>query len=105
MLDAYLYLGKRSAFGRYGGALAPVRPDDLLGNVMKTVVDEAPFNPEDIDDVIVGCGNQGGEDARCVARHALLSGGLPETVPGQVLQRNASSHTPSALNPSKGAPS
>ena len=91
MLDAYLYIGKRSPFGRYGGELSGVRPDDLLGTVLKSVVEEAPFNAEDIDDVIVGCGNQGGEDARCVARHALLSGGLPETVPGQVLQRNCAS--------------
>ena len=91
MLDAYLYLGKRSPFGRYGGALSGVRPDDLLGDVIKSVVDEGPFNAEDIDDVIVGCGNQGGEDARCVARHALLSAGLPESVPGQVLQRNCAS--------------
>ncbi len=91
MLDAYLYIGKRSPFGRYGGALSGVRPDDLLGNVIKAVVDEAPFNAEDIDDVIVGCGNQGGEDARCVARHALLAAGVPETVPGQVLQRNCAS--------------
>ncbi|MED5575502.1 MAG: 3-oxoadipyl-CoA thiolase [Pseudomonadota bacterium] len=91
MLDAYLYLGKRSPFGRYGGALSGVRPDDLLGNVMKAVVDESPFEAEDIDDVIIGCGNQGGEDARCVARHALLAGGLPESVPGQVLQRNCAS--------------
>jgi acetyl-CoA C-acetyltransferase len=91
MLDAYLYLGKRSPFGRYGGELATVRPDDLLGNVMKAVVDEGPFKAEDIDDVIIGCGNQGGEDARCVARHAVLAGGLPESVPGQVLQRNCAS--------------
>ena len=90
MLDAYLYLGKRSPFGRYGGALSGVRPDDLLGNVMKAVVDESPFEAEDIDDVIIGCGNQGGEDARCVARHALLAGGLPNA-PGQVLQRNCAS--------------
>ena len=48
MLDAYLYLGKRSPFGRYGGALSPVRPDDLLGNIIKSVVDEGPFNAEDI---------------------------------------------------------
>lgn len=91
MLDAYLYLGRRSPFGRYGGALAGVRPDDLLGSVIGAIVDEAPFNPEDVDDVIVGCGNQGGEDARCVARHALLVAGLPESVPGQVVQRNCAS--------------
>ena len=43
MLDAYLYLGKRSPFGRYGAALSGVRPDDLLGSVLKAVVDEGPF--------------------------------------------------------------
>ena len=58
MLDAYLYLGKRSPFGRYGGALSGVRSDDLLGEVIKSVVDEGPFNAEDIDDVIVGCGTK-----------------------------------------------
>jgi len=91
MLDAYLYEGKRTPFGRYGGELSPVRPDDMLGGVIRDIVAAAPFKAEDIDDVIVGCANQGGEDARCVARHALLVGGLPESVPGQVLQRNCAS--------------
>ena len=91
MLDAYLYVGRRSPFGRYGGALSGVRPDDLMGGVIKSIVDEAPFRAEDVDDVIVGCGNQSGEDARCVARHALLSAGLPESLPGQVVQRNCAS--------------
>jgi acetyl-CoA C-acetyltransferase len=91
MLDAYLYEGKRTPFGRYGGGLSPVRPDDMLGNVIRDVVEAAPFKAEDIDDVIVGCANQGGEDARCVARHALLVAGVPESVPGQVLQRNCAS--------------
>ena len=46
MLDAYLYIGKRSPFGRYGGELSGVRPDDLLGTVLKSVVDEGSFNAE-----------------------------------------------------------
>ncbi len=91
MLDAYLYDGKRTPFGRYGGALSPVRPDDLLGHAIARVVEDSPFSGEEIDDVIVGCANQGGEDSRCVARHALLVAGLPETVPGQVIQRNCAS--------------
>jgi acetyl-CoA C-acetyltransferase len=91
MLDAYLYDGKRTPFGRYGGGLSPVRPDDLLGHVIGNVVEGSSFKADEIDDVIVGCANQGGEDARCVARHALLLGGIPETVPGQVLQRNCAS--------------
>ena len=91
MLDAYLYEGKRSPFGRYGGELSGVRPDDLLGQVIAKLVADGPFTAEQIDDVIIGCGNQGGEDARCVARHALLVAGLPETVSGQVIQRNCAS--------------
>ena len=64
MLDAYLYEGKRTPFGRHAGALAKVRPDDLLGGVIKQVVAESKFKPEQIEDVIVGCANQGGEDSR-----------------------------------------
>lgn len=91
MLDAYIYNGKRTPFGRYSGSLSSVRPDDLLGSVIKTIVEENPVNPDDIDDVYVGCGNQGGEDSRCVARHAALSAGLPTTTPGVVFQRNCAS--------------
>ena len=91
MLDAYIYDGKRTPFGRHAGSLAKVRPDDLLAGVIKKVVEESPIKAEAIDDVYVGCGNQGGEDARCVARHALLLAGLPVTVPGMVFQRNCAS--------------
>ena len=91
MLDAFIYDGKRTPFGRYGGSLSSVRPDDLLGSVIKAIVEENPVNPDDIDDVYVGCGNQGGEDSRCVARHAALSAGLPTTTPGVVFQRNCAS--------------
>ena len=91
MLDAYIYDGKRTPFGRYSGSLSSVRPDDLLGSVIKTIVEKNPVNPDDIDDVYVGCGNQGGEDSRCVARHAALSAGLPTTTPGVVFQRNCAS--------------
>lgn len=91
MLDAYLYEGKRTPFGRHAGVLAKVRPDDLLGNVIKQVVAESKFKPEQIEDVIVGCANQGGEDSRCVARHALLMADLPIETPGTVIQRNCAS--------------
>ena len=91
MLDAYIYDGKRSPFGRHAGSLAKVRPDDMLGSVIKSVVESNPIDAEEIEDVYVGCGNQGGEDARCVARHALLLAGLPESVPGMVFQRNCAS--------------
>ncbi len=91
MLDAYIYDGLRTPFGRNVGALAKVRPDDMLGGVIKAVVERSPFDPSAIDDVNVGCGNQAGEDSRCVARHATLLAGLPIEVPGSVVQRNCGS--------------
>ena len=91
MLNAYIYDGLRTPFGRYAGALAKVRPDDLLGAAIRAVMARSPFKPESIEDIVVGCANQGGEDSRCVARHAGLSAGLPIEIPGTVLQRNCAS--------------
>ncbi len=91
MLDAYIYDGLRSPFGRSGGALAAVRPDDLLADVLQPLMDRSPFKKDAVDDVIVGCANQAGEDSRCVARHALLRAGFPVDVPGTVIQRNCGS--------------
>jgi acetyl-CoA C-acetyltransferase len=91
MLDAYMYTGLRSPFGRHAGALAKMRPDDMLAAVIAKVVAESGFDADKIEDVVVGCGNQGGEDSRCVARHAALVAGLPIEVPGSVLQRNCGS--------------
>jgi acetyl-CoA C-acetyltransferase len=91
MLDAYMYAGKRSPFGRYAGALAKKRPDDMLADVVAKVVAESGFAADKIEDLVVGCANQGGEDSRCVARHAALVAGLPIEVPGSVLQRNCGS--------------
>ena len=90
-LDAYMYTGLRSPFGRHAGALAKLRPDDMLAEVVAKVVAESGFAPEKIEDVVVGCANQGGEDSRCVARHAALVAGLPIEIPGSVLQRNCGS--------------
>ena len=91
MLNAYIYDGLRTPFGRYGGSLAGVRPDDMLGAAIRAVMARSPFKPETIEDIVVGCANQGGEDSRCVARHAGLSAGLPIEIPGTVLQRNCAS--------------
>ena len=91
MLNAYIYDGLRTPFGRYGGSLARVRPDDMLGAAIRAVMARSPFKPETIEDIVVGCANQGGEDSRCVARHAGLSAGLPIEIPGTVLQRNCAS--------------
>jgi len=91
MLNAYLYEGLRTPFGRHAGTLAKVRPDDLLADVMRNLMKKSAFKPEQIEDIIVGCANQSGEDSRCVARHAGLLAGLPIDVPGTVLQRNCAS--------------
>ena len=91
MLDAYLYNGLRTPFGRHAGALARMRPDDMLAAVISEVVKQSPFAPENIEDVVVGCANQAGEDSRCVGRHAGLLAGLPIEVAGSVLQRNCGS--------------
>jgi acetyl-CoA C-acetyltransferase len=87
MLNAYIYDGLRSPIGRHGGKLASVRPDDLAAEVIKTLVARSAFKPEQIEDVILGCTNQAGEDARNVARHAALLAGLPTTVGGATVNR------------------
>jgi len=91
MLNAYIYEGKRTPFGRYAGSLAKVRPDDLLASAIKSVMADSKFKAEQIEDIVVGCANQGGEDSRCVARHAGLAADLPIEIPGTVLQRNCAS--------------
>ena len=77
----------RTPFGRYGGALAQVRPDDLAAITIKAVVDRAGIDPALIDDVYLGAANQAGEDNRNVARMAALLAGLPVTVPGATVNR------------------
>src|SRR6266436_5657965 len=67
MQDAFIYDGLRSPIGRHAGGLAPVRPDDLLGGVIKAVVGRNPFKPGDYEDAVVGCTNQAGEDALFIA--------------------------------------
>ncbi|UWN51762.1 3-oxoadipyl-CoA/3-oxo-5,6-dehydrosuberyl-CoA thiolase [Alcanivorax sp. ALC70] len=87
MLDAYIYDGLRTPFGRHAGALAPVRPDDLLAGVIRALIARNPFAPEDFEDLVAGNTNQAGEDARNLARHAGLLAGLPETVAGLTVNR------------------
>jgi acetyl-CoA C-acetyltransferase len=87
MLNAYIYDGLRSPFGRHAGALAPVRPDDLVAEVMRVLVARSPWKPEEFEDVVLGCTNQAGEDARNVARNSLLAAGFPVTVAGQTVNR------------------
>ena len=73
--------------GRYGGQLKDMRPDDLAAIVLKEVCDRARVKPEEVEDVILGCANQAGEDNRNVARMALLLAGFPVEVPGQTVNR------------------
>lgn len=87
MLDAYIYDGARTAFGKYCGALAHVRPDDLAAAVIKALVERNNIDPLLIDDVILGCACQSGEDSRNVARYATLAAGLPVEVSGQTVNR------------------
>ncbi|CAK7054925.1 MAG: Beta-ketoadipyl-CoA thiolase [Desulfovibrio sp.] len=88
MKAAYICSYVRTPVGRYGGALSSVRADDLGAFAMKTLLEKQPnLDPAAIDDVIMGCVNQAGEDNRNVARMALLLAGLPETVPGTTTNR------------------
>ncbi|WP_114699930.1 3-oxoadipyl-CoA thiolase [Psychrobacter proteolyticus] len=87
MLDAYIYDGLRSPFGRYVGALAPVRADDLVATVMKALVEKHQLSADIFDEVLLGSANQAGEDSRNIARNAALLAGLDVTTPGQTVNR------------------
>ena len=88
MNNAYIIDGTRSAIGNFKGSLAPVRTDDLMASVLKRLIDKNPDLPlNKIDDVIIGCANQAGEDNRNVARMALLLAGIPINVPGETVNR------------------
>jgi 3-oxoadipyl-CoA thiolase len=87
MREAWIVEAARTPIGRYGGALASVRPDDLAAAVIRAVVDRSGIEPGLIEDVILGCANQAGEDNRDVARMALLLAGLPVEVGGLTVNR------------------
>jgi 3-oxoadipyl-CoA thiolase len=99
--EAWIIEAVRTPIGRYGGALASVRPDDLAALALRAVVDRAGLDPALVEDVILGCANQAGEDNRNVARMSLLLAGFPVEVGGQTVNRlcgsglqaiNAASH-------------
>ena len=85
--DAVILSAVRTPIGRYGGVLKDVRPDDLAALVIAEAVRLANIDPDSIEDVILGCANQAGEDNRNVARMALLLAGLPTHVAGQTINR------------------
>src|SRR6266576_25085 len=85
--EAVIVATARTPMGRYGGHLKDVRPDDLAAIVLKEACARAHVKPEEVEDVILGCANQAGEDNRNVARMALLLAGFPVEVPGQTVNR------------------
>jgi acetyl-CoA acetyltransferase family protein len=102
MNAAYVVDAVRTPFGRYGGALAEVRPDDLAAHVVKALLDRAPaLDPERIDDVVFGDANQAGEDNRNVGRMAVLLAGLPTSVPASTVNRLCGSSLDAAMQASR----
>src|SRR5438477_9814998 len=87
MTEALIISAVRTPVGRAGGALADMRPDDLAAIAIRGCLDRIGFDPAQLDDCILGCTNQAGEDNRNVARMAALLAGLPVSVPGQTVNR------------------
>ncbi len=99
---AYVYDAPRTAFGRYGGGLAAVRPDDLAAHVLRALLDRSPhLDPARIDDVVFGNANGAGEENRDVARMAVLLAGLPVTVTGTTVNRLCGSSLDAAMMASR----
>ena len=88
----------RTPIGKFGGMLSSVRTDDLAAHVIRALMDRFDFDPAEIDDVIMGCANQAGEDNRNVARMALLLAGLPFSVPGETVNRLCASGVAAVIN-------
>ena len=102
MKTTYIIDAIRTPLGNFGGALATTRVDDLGALVIKTLMDRNPNVPkESIEDVIMGCANQAGEDNRNVARMSLLLAGLPYTVPGETVNRLCASGMSAIINASR----
>jgi len=87
MKTAYIIAACRTPFGKYGGVLKDVRPDDMAGLVIAEAVKRAGIDTHEIDDVMMGCANQAGEDNRNVARMGVLLAGLPERTPATTINR------------------
>jgi acetyl-CoA acetyltransferase family protein len=102
MSDAFIYEAVRTPFGRFGGALAGVRPDDLATYALRALLERAGDpDPQWIDDVILGAANASGEDNRNVARMAVLLAGLPTSVPGATVNRLCGSSLEAAIQASR----
>ena len=101
MAEAFLVGGVRTPVGRYGGALANVRPDDLAAIVLRALVERTGIAADVIDEVILGSANQAGEDNRNVARMATLLAGLPDSLPGYTVNRLCASGMTAVANASQ----
>ncbi|MEV6560413.1 thiolase family protein [Nocardia sp. NPDC051756] len=101
MTGAFLYDGVRTPFGRYGGVLAGVRPDDLAAHVLRALAERTHLDPSTVDDVIFGAANQAGEDNRNVARMGALLAGWPTSVPGTTVNRLCGSSLDAVLHASR----
>ncbi len=102
MTDAYVYAATRTPFGRFGGALAHTRPDDLAAIALQGVLAKAPdLDREQIDEVLWGCANQAGEDNRNVGRMAVLLAGLPVSLPATTINRLCGSSLDAAMQASR----
>ncbi|MCY4523185.1 MAG: acetyl-CoA C-acyltransferase [Halobacteriovoraceae bacterium] len=98
MREAYMVYAKRSPIGRFNGSLSSMRVDDLLAVLLKDLVSWLPFDPLLIDDTLIGCANQAGEDNRNLARMSLLLAGLPFEVPGSTINRLCGSSLDAVLS-------
>jgi acetyl-CoA C-acetyltransferase len=98
MTDAYVFDGIRTPFGRYGGALARLRTDDMMAATIRELVRRHPDITDGIEDVVVGDSNQAGEDSRNVGRNAALLAGLPVSVGGMTVNRLCGSGLSAVLN-------
>jgi 3-oxoadipyl-CoA thiolase len=99
MNDVFIVAGNRTAIGSFAGALAPVRADDLAASVLKNLVASLPgLDPAKLDDIIMGCANQAGEDNRNVARMAALLAGIPYSVPAETVNRLCASGMAAAIH-------
>jgi acetyl-CoA acetyltransferase family protein len=102
MSESYILDAVRTPFGRYGGALAGVRPDDLAASTLKALLERTPaLDPADLDDVILGNANGAGEDNRDVGRMAVLLAGLPTSVPGLAVNRLCGSSLEATIQASR----
>ena len=102
MGDAFVVASARTPFGRYGGALAGLRPDDLAATALTALLARVPgVDPAEVEDVVWGCANQAGEDNRNVGRMAVLLAGLPTSVPATTINRLCGSSLDAAMQASR----